>query len=98
MWVQPWIALLGVIDNGLVVLIMGLMAGKQLAATIRTSRIYYVVISAAEIGVMVVGTVFRNSIPTFSLLVSLLAVTNQITVSIRRFCTGYQTIYQTLHG
>ena len=68
-WVQPWIALLGVADNALVVLIIGLLPGKQLASATRLSRIYYVVISAAEFLSLSVGYLCRQSIPVASLLV-----------------------------
>lgn len=93
---QPWIALLGVIDNGLVVLIMGLIAGKQLAATIRTSRIYCGDFLGGDRAV-VVGTVFGNSIPTFSLLDSLLAVTNSL-FRLADFVRGTRLHIKAKHG
>ena len=68
-WVQPWIALFGVADNALVVLIIGVLPGKQLASATRMSRIYYVVISAAELLSLFVGYLCRQNIPVASLLV-----------------------------
>lgn len=71
-WIQPCIALLGVVDNAVVVLIIGILPGKKLAAVTRTSRIYYVVISTSELGVLVIGYLIRQNIPVLSFLVFLL--------------------------
>ena len=71
-WIQPWIALIGIVDNALVVLIIGMVPGKQLIVATLTCRLYYVVISAAEFLMIVVGTLVRQSIPIASLLVRIL--------------------------
>lgn len=68
-WVQPWITMFGIVDNAIVLLIFGVVPGKRLVSATRSSRTYYVVISAAELVVLVVGNLLRQSIPALSLLV-----------------------------
>ena len=68
-WIQPLISLLGVVDNAIVVLVIGVLPGKRLASVTRTSRIYYVVISTANVFLFIVGGVIRQNIPVLSLLV-----------------------------
>lgn len=85
-WVQPGIALFGVVLNAIVVLIIGLVPGRRLAEVTRASRVYYVVISSAELVSLVVGYLCRQSIPIASLLVC-------NTESIKRWLSKCSRIY-----
>lgn len=84
-YVQPWLALIGILDNFLVVIIFGpILSGWGVRGCGRrggrgggvslVSRIYYVTISMSEIFNIISGFVIRNAVIYLPLAVSLMSV------------------------